>query len=306
MAISSTLSWLVDEIERKFGRGSVPDFKGGLFMDINREVDRLTRRWKFWFMNAEPGTALSFPISSLSALDLTRGRWADQGWLVTLADKYDNTYYMPTSNTISVQATAATSDVTQPSRWVPGEISNLNFVHFYDANGVYRSEIQIIPETEWWRRANLKTSGLPVYATFKTELDGVSRLLVTPKPNDVYLFQVSARLATLPPLDRPESTHAMLMYYPHVVLKIGLVEAASYFGDQARWMIYMSELHGADFLQRDNPNFTPGGMIGEMIADTRNRVDNRYLTAKVYKSSAAAFGRNGPRRNVGGGYYVSD
>ncbi|MBM3458002.1 MAG: hypothetical protein FJX77_05670 [Armatimonadetes bacterium] len=303
MGQASTLAWLVDEIERKFGQGT-QELHASLFMDINRAVDRLTRRHKFWFLNVEPDTTLQFPITSFpSATVYSRhgGTWTARGWLITTTGRWDYPYLIPDAVSIA----DADPLVTDPERWHFAEISALNFVHFYDKDGVFRSEIQIVPETEWWRRANLKTSGLPAWACFKTEADGVSHILLAPKPNDIYLFQVGARLATLPPLDRPLSTHAMLAYYPHVVLQVGLCEAAKYFRDQSAWMLYMAELYGMGFMQKDDPNFIPGGMIGEMLADSRNRSDTRYLTAKTYTSSALAIGRNGPRRSMRGRYYVT-
>lgn len=301
MVQNFTLAWLIDKIERKYGR-MTNELRADLYDEINLWVNRLCKRWNFWFLEVLPGQyAMSlFPLSdaTLSAytFPVSGSRWFDLGWFMTAANQVTYPFLMPYA--VAYDLTDTTVPQQAGERWNYAPIKQIKHLYRYSKTGACVEEVEVLPPAEYHRIAQYQTSGIPKTATWSD--DGQqSTIQVNPKPNDIYIYQAHLMLAGLPPLDRPHATHAFLQHYPHAMVAVGCLGAAQYFNEQDRVAEFMFEVYGPEWKQQSNPNFMPGGHVGEILADSRKRRQaGADMTMKVFPSEAQALGRRGARRRV--------
>lgn len=291
-----TLAYVLDRINERYGRQKA-SVKARLVGDLNEWIARACRRFSFWFLNQDPGLDIvdQFPLAStdLSTLTPIKGRWVDKGWLVTQANTPSYAYAYPTVE--AVDPTASDSQPLDPKAWTWGELTHLLYVKEFDSTGSFLRDLPILPYSEFMTFTKWDKPTRPDRVTFQTG-NGVSVLHFAPTPDQAYLYQVRARLANLLPLDRADSTNAMLMTYPEVVITAGLLIAAEYFHEAQEIQFYSMKLYGGEYAQVMDPTkVTPGGLLGEVIADSRRRSKSEADQLRVYASSNRALGRDNGR-----------
>ena len=300
MAYECTLAMVVDRVKTVYGR-MTPEIRSRLTGDINRWVDRLCRRWNFWFLDVPAGQYAQtlFPVSDVDSditYPVTNSRWFDGGWLAARAGQHSYLFMYPT--VLALDITDTVSPVQLGEYWQYAEIKRINSCARISDNGTFDGELEVIPYDEFRRFTDYNNNQSPTRVSFQTQ-GGYSTVLFNTKPTQTELYQFDVRLASLPPLDKPHSSHAMLQYWPDAVIYAGLIEAAKYYGETRELQTYYSMLYGPEYMQTSNPNLVPGGVIGEMIAETRNRAQaSKTPTMKVWRSATLALGRGGIRRDT--------
>lgn len=301
MAQNQTAAYLVDRIETVYGR-MTSKIKARLLGDVNAWVDWACRRWGFWFLRVEVGiSALAqFPISDTSTLTMKLGRWWDRGWLATSSGVNSYFFAYPTQ---TITDPAETNALATTQRWKYAEIGRMLYCKKYSNTGSLEKDLEVLTPEQFVMAAKYDSAAEPTHVTWQTQ-NSISSIIFTPEPNAVYLYNFGVQLASLEPLTRNDSTHAMLEYYPQTVITAGLVLAAKYFGETRELATYQAELYGAQYAQIMDANLTPGGLIGGMVADTRTRMLGQNQTMRSYASSRRAVGRGSYRRRTYlGGYY---
>ena len=302
-----TLATIIDRITEEYGR-MTPKVKARLTSEINAWVDQACRKWNFWFLECEPGlsTIKIFPLDPTLSINtqvtFVQGPWIDRGWLCSTAGTVAYPFWYPTQPYWD-----STSDPPVTSTymrgWMPVEISRLLYVKGFNARGTPRKDLEIFPYQDFMTRARFDAQGEPDYCTFVTE-NGLSSLLFNSIPDQSYLYQIGFKLASLPPLERPDSTNLFAQYYPNVLVCVGIIKAARYFGEKTEVQSYLVDLFGESYAKERNPDQTPGGMIGDILSEGRQRHTGRSKTLKVYTSSRSALYRQGSQRKfIPGGYY---
>lgn len=291
-----TLAYVLDRIWERYGRQKA-SVKARLVGDLNEWINRACRRFNFWFLHQDPGMAVvqSFPLTASDFSELTpqRGQWVDKGWLLTLADTPSYMYAYPTIEKVDY-LNADDPPVTEQG-WAWGEITNLLYVKEFDYLGCFLRDLPILPYSEFMSFMKFDQKTRPDRASFQTA-NGVSILHLAPTPDTGYLYQVRTKLAQLPPLDRADSTNVFLQTYPELVITAGLLIAADYFHELQEIQLYSMRLYGGEYAQTQDPTkVTPGGLLGEALADTRRRNKSESDQLRVYTSSHRALGRDNGR-----------
>ena len=284
---ANTLSYVIDRIENVYGRMTAR-IRGRLVTDLNNWMCRACRRWNFWFLDVTPGNFIpaQFPIQDLSTIQLpaqTGNFWVDRGWLVTQPGEFSYPFAVPE---ISPKMFASGQ---QPYglRWTLAEAGRVFSVKVFNQTGTQKRYVEILPPEEYLGKMRYDTKGEPQQCTYSTE-GGLSALQLNPCPDKQYLLSVYWRLAEPEIITRPDQTNIFLSYYPETVVTAGLVLASRYFGEQKELQMYLMELFGAEYAQKRGSEQTPGGLIGDMISDTRKRMQPRSKSLKVYTSARRA------------------
>lgn len=317
-----TLAYIMDRIESEYGR-MTPKIKARLTSDINGWIALACKRWPFWFLESEPGLVPMslFPVSDVTTLTRVYGYWWDKGWLVTDPGVYAYTIAypfqpgiigIPEADISHPTATAQTQqqnvrtdlfEAYQQDGWSAVDIQQLLYVKKFRLTGTIDQDLDIFPYSDFTRRSKLDASGEPICCTFNT-INGISQLIFNCVPDNNYIYQVGFRLGSLPPLDRPDATNLFAINYPEVLITVGIIKAAKYFGEKTEVAAYTVDLYGESYAKERNPDMTPGGMIGDILAEGRKRHTPRDRVLKVYTSSRKALAKRGSRRKwIPGGYY---
>lgn len=288
-----TLSYVIDRINERYGRQKA-SVKARLTGDLNEWISRACRRFNFWFLHQDPGMSVieQFPLANSDFSDLTKqkGNWVDKGWLLAEADMPYYTFAYPTQETIN----PGTGTIT-PKAWAWGEITHLLYVKEFDSEGSFLRDLPILPYSEFTTFTKWDKQTRPDRVAFQT-MNNVSVLHFAPTPDQGYLYQVRAKLASLPPLDRADSTNVFLQTYPELVITAGLLIAADYFHETQEIQYHSMRLYGAEYAATQDPTkVTPGGLLGEALADSRRRDKSESDQLRVYQSSHRALGRDNGR-----------
>lgn len=295
-----TLAYVIDRINERYGRQKA-SVRARLVGDLNEWISRACRRFNFWFLNMDPGLSLvsMFPLPGTD-LDLLpvvkgrfKGRWVDKGWLSTVANTPSYSFAYPTLDIAEPEFFDQAP--LQPKGWAWGEIAQLLYVKEFDSTGSFLRDLPILPYSEYMTFAKWDKPTRPDRVTFQTA-SGVSVLHFAPTPDQAYLYQVRVKLANLMPLDRADSTNAMLQTYPEMVITAGLLIAAEYFHEEKEIAFYSAKLYGGEYAQTQDPTkSTPGGLLGEALADSRRRGKSEADQMRVFSSSNRALGRDNGR-----------
>lgn len=291
-----TLAYVIDRINERYGRQKA-SVKARLVGDLNDWISRACRRFNFWFLEQDPGLDIvdQFPLAStdLSLLTPVFDNWVDKGWLVTEANTPSYAYACPT-----LQAASLSSVETQPldpKAWSWADLSNLLYVKEFDSTGSFLRDLPILSYSDFMTFTRWDRQTRPDRVTFQTA-NGVSVLHFAPTPDQAYLYQIRAKLASLLPLDRADSTNEMLQTYPEMVITAGLLIASEYFHETQEIQYYATKLYGSEYAMLQDPTkVTPGGLLGEAIADSRRRNKSEADQLRVYASSHRALGRDNGR-----------
>lgn len=299
-----TLAYVVDRVVEKYGR-SKASTKARLVGDLNEWINRACRRFNFWFLQRDPGLSVvsQFPLTAFSDLTAQKGGWVDTGWLRTTASTPGYLYAYPTIQGFDSSDNSNPDMI--PTRWAWGEISSILAVREYDIKGAFLRSLPVMAYDEFATFMTWERTARPERVTFQSH-NGVSTVHFAPTPDTAYLYQVVVRNATLTPLDRPDSTNEFLVYYPDVILAAGMLITAQYFHEAQEIAYWEKVLYGAEYGQlQDGGKVSPGGLIGDVIADTRRRHSNPNQEMAVYTSSGRALGRDNTLRRTRGpyGYY---
>lgn len=287
-----TLAYVIDRINERYGRQKA-SVKARLVGDLNEWISRACRRFNFWFLHLDPGLGVvsQFPLASsdFSSLTEKKGNWVDRGWLRVEANTPYYLFAYPSQEGID------TSGAVVSKGWMWGEITHLLSVKEFDSEGSFLRDLPVLPYSEFSTFTKWDKQTRPDRVTFQT-VNGTSVLHFAPTPDQAYLYQVRAKLASLPPLDRADSTNVMLQTYPEMVITAGLLIAADYFHEAQEIQYHAVRLYGAEYAQYQDPTkVTPGGLLGEALADSRRRNKSEADQMRVYQSSHRALGRDNGR-----------
>lgn len=305
-----TLAYVVDRVTERYGRPKVK-VKARLVGDLNAWIDRMCRRFNFWFLHQDPGMYVfsQFPMASATPpstnfanLTPVLGQWVDKGWLLLVPGQAAYPFAYPINE--CWDATQAVPTVN--TGWVYGEIQKISNVKQFGYSGDFLRDIAVCSYADMLTHQSYAKPAVPLAVTFQT-VNGQSILHFSPTPDQAYLYCIRTKLATMPPLGRADSTNAFLTYYPEAVICAGLLQQAEYFHEPQEMQQYAAKLYGAEYSQLMDPcKATPGGLIGEIIADTRSRNKSEASTMRVYGSTARALGRDNGQRRLqwsNAGYY---
>jgi hypothetical protein len=282
-----TLAFVLDRIVQIYGR-TTPDIEARLTADLNMWMSQACRRWNFWFLDVNPGLYLPtlFPIDpttlSSTATDPLTNTWVDRGWLLTQANQF--VYEFVTPRVVNLNT------IPSDDSWEYTELGRLFSVKLFNPSGTQKREITVMNNCDIVSNMRYDSVGEPYRCSWETD-NGISRLFFTPNPDQSYLVQIYYRLAEVPPLTDQNSTNAFLQNYPQAVITAGLIIASRYFGETKELSTYQMELFGADYAQKRGSDATPGGLVGEIISDTRKRMQPRNKTLGVYTSAKQALSK---------------
>lgn len=309
---NGTLAFVIHRVLSRYGRNT-RKIRANLVGDLEMWIERTCRRWPLWFMEAVPDTVVlnGFPYTeaAFEAVDGENG-WVAPGWLKT-SDKGQATYSLWWPRFLPPHlggVELVPYEKSQAQYWEPVEAKAIDYVKEINLDGTLARDIEVIGSfDEMMSRPKYGSDGTPRRAAWQTR-NGVTSLTFDCKPDRQYLYQVQFRLARWPgALNRPDSCHPMMWYYPEVVIKAGqYIFANDYWHEKEEAMKHGMDLYGNAYVQSGDSALTPGGMLGEIIAESKNRGQQRQPQVGVYTSSRAAIGRGGPVQGRSPkGYYFS-
>ncbi len=292
------LSYVTERVKAKFGKTSatLEGYIADLLRDRMREI---CSDFDYWFLKKHPGFYVpsQFPYadSATAVAAIVVGRFLDEGWFLTEADKEYYKLY--------------TSDVADPGTvpgsrsWVATEASRINFASRYSLEGAFQSNLEVPGSEQYFATTVLSresASGKPVRIWPHT-VDGVTYLRLVPIPDDVYLMCVSFQLAYPPWFSSGGSyTNLMLQYYPRVMHCLAGLEYAEFFHEVKMVQYYMRELFGDTDRGHIRSDIANAGLVGKMKFDTIKREQQDTEEIGFYQSSSDAVGRDGTYRRLPG------
>lgn len=288
-----TLAYVIDRINERYGRQKA-SVKARLVGDLNEWISRACRRFNFWFLEQDPGIKIirQFPLAQTDFSTLTKqfGNWVDKGWLLAESGTPCYSFAYPSREWLKLDSGEITED-----GWLWGEITHILYVKEFDSTGSFLRDLPVLPYSSFNTFTKWDKKTRPDRVSFQT-VNGVSLLHFAPTPDQKYLYQVRTKLAALPPLDRADSTNDMLRTYPEMVITAGLLIAADYFHEAQEIQYHSARLYGAEYAATQDPTkVTPGGLLGEALADSRRRDKSEADQLRVYASSHRALGRDNGR-----------
>jgi hypothetical protein len=300
MAKSGTLAFIIHRVLSRYGRNT-KKIRQNLVGDLEMWIERTCRRWPLWFMVAEPDTVFlnGFPRTqaAFEALDGEHG-WVAPGWLKT-SDEGQATYSLWWPRFLPPHLGGVEPEDGETSKaasWEPVEAKSIVYVKEINLDGTLARDLEVHDNFDiLLSNPRFASEGTPRKCAWQTR-DGVTSLTFDCQPDKQYLYQVCFRLARWPgQLNRPDSCHPMMWYYPEVVIKAGqYIFANEYWHEKEEAMKHGMDLYGNGYLQDASESRTPGGMLGEIIAESQNRSHQKNPQVGVYTSSRAALGRGGP------------
>ena len=285
-----TIAQLKTQLFRKFFRNK-PDAQAMFDDQIQTWVDELSKAFRFWFLEIEPGSNYDWQTTpvTLSSTVPTRlaGQWVDRGWLVLSPGVRSYDLYAPFENE---------EVLSGPSWWHLARAGKVYYVKLFDGAGVFQYDLPAVDSNQHLSsQFNMTNGGKPAHYFWETN-ESKSTLRFFPTPGEYMLAAVKFKLEQPPIYESGgQEYHRFLTFAPRVLEYYCLIELAEFFDEPNIQDRFAARLYGKPTMGLDLAIQQETGLIGDLVRQTRNYHAQQTNQLQRHVSAKAAVGRSQSR-----------
>lgn len=285
----NTIEQLKEQLERKFPRNKA-DAQAMFDDQIQTWVDELSKAFRFWFLDIEPGSYYDLQVSPVTFSSTVparlsgAGQWIDRGWLMLSPGVRDYDFYAPLEN----------SEAHSGSDWWHlTRVGRVYYVKFFNESGVFQYDLPAkTSNANLSSQFSATSGGKPVHYYWETD-ELKSTIKFTPAPTEYVLAAVKFKLEQ-PPIYETGGYHhhRFLTYAPRVLEYYCMVEMAEFFDEPGMMERFAKRLYGSPNIGLDLAIQQETGLIGDLVRQTRNYHAQETNQLSRYVSAKQAVGRS--------------
>lgn len=290
-SLGRSLGQIVALAKLKFGKTD-PLLVESLESNIDHWLREICSDFPYWFLQILPGFFFSnsFPWTTDPAeVNLYAGRWLDQGWLLTAADKDWYEVFVP----------YYLSPEEAPSSWTAAEISQIKFAKQFSFLGSCQADCEVVDANLFYSGGSFSpntaaNAGYP-WRVMHQVINGKSYIRITPRPTEPLLFCFGFQLAYPPWMTQANGDRVNLLsyYYPRLLELLVRLEFAEYYSEIKMEQSLIEKIWGSTDRGINRADIPRAGIIGRMKNDTDRRIFQDITEDGFWRSAVEAVGRGG-------------